>query len=493
LFQRKARRPLRIKRRTVTERVRKRTKIVATVGPASRDPATLRAMVDAGLNVARLNFSHGTHEAHGATIESLRSIASELGVPLAILQDLPGPKVRTGSLAGGVESVTLETGTSFTLSTRPLEGTKNGVSVSYPGLAHDVEIGKRIYLADGAIALRAMAKTDVEITTVVEVGGELRAQQGINYPDGSLAIDAVTDRDFAHLAFGLEHGVDWVAVSFVKSAADVRRVKDFISERGKNVPVIAKIEKHEALAAIDDIIEVADAIMVARGDLGIEIPLEDVPLVQKDLIARANRVSKPVITATQMLESMISSPRPTRAEATDVANAIIDGTDAVMLSGETARGAYPVEAVRMMATIAAQVETQYPHEHLRYRRFSNATRTIESSIAEGAAQMAEELNLRFIVTGTTTGNTARHIASFRPRARVVAMTPIPEVARRMSLVWGVEALVVEAYKYFETLIDIVEARMLRENVADAGETIVITSGMPVGEGGTNVLKIHQLP
>ncbi|MBD5654218.1 MAG: pyruvate kinase [Candidatus Eremiobacteraeota bacterium] len=477
----------------MNERVRKRTKIVATIGPASRDPATLRALVDAGLNVARLNFSHGTHEEHGAVIADLRRVSREAGVPVGILQDLPGPKVRTGTLAGGVPDVPLENGASFSLATSDIAGTARGVSVSYGGLARDVDVGKLIYLADGAIALRVVAKTNDRIDTIVEVGGNLRAQQGINYPDGTLAIEAVTDRDFEHLEFGLAQGIDWVAVSFVKTAEDVLRVKRFIAERGKYVPVIAKIEKHEALEVIDEIVAAADAIMVARGDLGIEIPLERVPHVQKDLIARANSVSKPVITATQMLESMISSPRPTRAEATDVANAIIDGTDAVMLSGETARGAYPVEAVRTMATIAREIERDYPHDVLRYRRISQATRTIESSIAEGAAQMAEELDLRYIVTGTTTGNTARHISSFRPRANIVAMTPIPGVARRMALVWGVEALVVESYKYIETLIDIVEARMLRENIAARGETIVITSGMPVGEGGTNVIKVHRLP
>jgi pyruvate kinase len=475
------------------DRARKRTKIVATIGPASRDVATLRALVDAGLNVARLNFSHGTHEQHAETIADLRRIALETKAHLAILQDLPGPKVRTGPLAGNAESVLLENGADFALVTYPMEGTRESVSVGYTGLARDVDVGRRLYLADGAIALRILATTDDRIETRVEVGGELRGQQGINYPDGTLAIEAVTDRDFEHLAFGLEQGVDWVAVSFVKTAEDVRRVKRFIAERGKNVPVIAKIEKHEALDAIEEIVAAADGIMVARGDLGIEIPLERVPLAQKDLIARANRVSKPVITATQMLESMISSPRPTRAEATDVANAIIDGTDAVMLSGETARGAYPVEAVRTMATIAREVELRYPHEDLRSRRMEIAVRSIETSIAEGAAQMAEELALTFIVTGTTTGNTARHISSFRPRARIIAMTPIVEVARRLALIWGVEALVVEAYRYFETLIDVVEARMLRENLADSGEIIAITSGMPVGEGGTNVLKIHRLP
>ena len=475
------------------ERSRKRTKIVATIGPASREPATMRALVLAGLNVARLNFSHGTHADHAAIVDDIRKIASELDVPVAVLQDLPGPKVRTGPHAEGVDSVHLEKGSPFFLSTTPVVGSVAGVFVNYAGLARDVEIGKRVYLADGAIALRIVRKDDERIETLVEVGGDLRGQQGINYPDGTLQIAAVTDRDFEHLAFGLDIGVDLVAISFVKSAEDVLRVKAFIAERGKSVPVIAKIEKHEALENIDAIIDAADAIMVARGDLGIEIPLERVPMIQKDLIARANRVSKPVITATQMLESMISAARPTRAEATDVANAIIDGTDAVMLSGETARGAYPIEAVSVMATIAREIEASYPHEVLRFRRMAHVDRSIETTIAEGAAQMAEELELGYIVTGTTTGNTARHISSFRPRARIIAMTPIPEVARRMSLVWGVEAIVVDTYRYFETLIDIVEARMQRENLVHPGDTIAVTSGIPVGEGGTNILKIHKLP
>ncbi len=472
---------------------RKRTKIVATIGPSSRDPETLRALMLGGLNVARLNFSHGTHPEHAAVIADIRSISASLGTPIAILQDLPGPKVRTGKYADGIASVRLANGTPFALTTVPSEGSAAGVFVNYAGLALDVEPGKLIYLADGAIALRIVSKTDDTVHTIVEVGGELRAQQGINYPDGTLNIAAVTERDFEHLAFGLEQNVDWVAVSFVKSADDVRSVKRFIAERGKKTPVIAKIEKHEALEAIDEIMDVVDGIMVARGDLGIEIPLEQVPLVQKDLIARANFASKPVITATQMLESMTSSPRPTRAETTDVANAILDGTDAVMLSGETARGEYPVETVRVMATIARQAETAYPHEKLRDRRITNSKTLIETSIAEAAGRMSEDLGLAMIVTGTSTGNTARYISSFRPRARIVAMTQIPEVARRMALVWGVEALVVESYRYFETLIDIVEARMLRENLARSGDTIVITSGMPVGEGGTNVIKIHTLP
>jgi pyruvate kinase len=472
---------------------RKRTKIVATIGPASRDPQTLRALIAAGTNMARLNFSHGTHDEHAAMIDSVRRISVELKAHIAILQDLPGPKVRTGPLAPGVDSVQLQIGQPFALETKPIAGTAAAVSVSYAGLPQDVELGKRLYLADGAIALRITGKTPERIETVVETGGVLRSTQGINYPDGSLGIETVTAADFAHLEFGLQAGVDWVAMSFVRSADDIARVKTFIADRGHKVPVIAKIEKHEALGNIDAIVEAADGIMVARGDLGIEIPLEQVPLLQKDLIARANRASKPVITATQMLESMITSARPTRAEANDVANAILDGSDAVMLSGETARGAYPVEAVRVMATIALQVEAAYPHDELWARRLTASDVTIETSIAGATARVTEELGLKLIVTGTTTGSTARHIASFRPRARVVAMTPQPEVARRLAVTWGVEAVIVEPYPNFESGIERFEERTLHENLAKSGETIAITSGMPVGEGGTNVLKIHTLP
>jgi len=477
----------------------KRTKIVATIGPASREPAMLRELFRAGVNVVRLNFSHGTHDEHRVVIADVRAIAAELGLHVAILQDLPGPKVRTGPLAEGVASVTLTTGQDFTLSTAATIGDVHGVSVTYADLARDVEAGKRIYLADGTIALRIASVRGDVIHTVVEVGGELRPTQGINYPDGTLNIDAVTDRDLVHLAFGIEQNVDWVAVSFVRGPSDVKRVKDAIAAAGKTIPVFSKIEKHEALDCIDEIIAISDGIMVARGDLGIEIPLEEVPMVQKDLIARTNRASKPVITATQMLESMISAARPTRAEANDVANAILDGTDAVMLSGETARGAYPLEAVKTMATIARTIEKRYPHDDLQERRREKTDVTQEgedavgTSIAEAAARTTEALGLDLILTGTTTGNTARHISSFRPRAQIVAMTPLIEVARRMAVVWGVESLVVQSYRYIETLIEIAEQRVIAEGLAKSGETIVITSGMPVGAGGTNVLKVHHLP
>jgi len=477
--------------------VPKRTKIVATIGPASRDPAMLRELFLAGVNVVRLNFSHGTHAEHAAVIADVRRVADELRLSIAILQDLPGPKVRTGRYAAGIDSVVLQNGAAITLTTEAVAGTAERIAVSYPGLAADVEVGKRIYLADGAIALRIEAIAGNDVHTRVEVGGVLRPLQGINYPDGSLKIDAVTDRDFEHLAFGIEQGVDWVAVSFVRSAADIVRVRDFMAERGTRIPIIAKIEKHEALEDIAAIMLATDAVMVARGDLGIETPLESVPIVQKDLIGRANRASKPVITATQMLESMIASPRPTRAEATDVANAILDGTDAVMLSGETARGDYPLEAVRVMATIASEVEKHYPHTATRRMRAEDADLDagdrIATSIAEAAVRSADRLGLGAIVTPTSTGNTARYVSTYRPQARIIGMTPFATVARRMALSWGVESLLVPPYPDIDALLTVAEERVVAEGIASSGETIVITSGMPVGTGGTNLLRIHRLP
>jgi pyruvate kinase len=471
----------------------KRTKIVATVGPASREPAILRSLLVSGTNVLRLNFSHSTPEEHATVIKDARALSSDLGFHIAILQDLPGPKVRTGPLSDGSASVRLNRGSKFTLTTRDVAGTSDAVSVSYPDLPSDVAIGKRIYLQDGQIALRIAGKSATDIVTTVESGGDLRSLQGINYPDGSLNLHSVTDRDLEFLAFGLEHDVDYVAISFVRSAEDVRIVKAFIADRGKDVPVLAKIEKHEALLDIDAIVDEADGIMVARGDLGIEVPLETVPLIQKDLIARCNRAGKPVVTATQMLESMISSPRPTRAETTDVANAILDGSDAVMLSGETARGAYPTEAVRTMAEIARAVEEQYPHLAMRERCLEGRRPSIARSIAAAATRAADELRMPFVVTGTTTGHTAHHIAAFRPGARIVALTPNENVARRLALLWGTESLLIEPYDSVDTLLEITEERMTQAGLVRSGDLIAFTTGMPAGAGRTNLLKIHQIP
>jgi pyruvate kinase len=471
----------------------KRTKIVATVGPASRDPGILRSLYISGANVLRLNFSHGTPEEHGYVIERAREVSAELGIHTALLQDLPGPKVRTGPLAQDVKSVRLDRGARFFISAEPVAGTQERVSTTYRDLAADVAIGTRLYLQDGQIILLVIGKSASEIETTVEFGGDLRPSQGINYPDGTLNIPSVTKRDLEFLEFGLERGVDYVAISFVRSAEDVERVKAFMAERNKRVPVIAKIEKHEALAQLDAIIAASDGIMVARGDLGIEIPIETVPIIQKQIIAKCNRASKPVVTATQMLESMIASPRPTRAEATDVANAILDGTDAVMLSGETALGAYPTEAVRTMAEIAREVEKHYPHASLRDRRLENFEPTIASSVAEAATRASAELNIPYIVTGTTTGNTAHHIAAFRPQARIVALTPEERVARRLALLWGTESLLIDPYSSIDVLLYMTERQMVHEGLVRSGDLIAFTTGMPVGSGGTNVLKIHQIP
>jgi pyruvate kinase len=473
--------------------LQKRTKIVATVGPASRDPAILRSLFLSGANVLRVNFSHGTPDEHAEVIASARAISAELGIHTAILQDLPGPKVRTGSLADGRSSVRLERGARFVITSEDVPGTAERVSTSYRDLPADVAIGKRLYLQDGQIALLVVGKTAIEIETTVEFGGDLRGTVGINYPDGSLNIPSVTPRDLEYLAFGLEHDVDYVAISFVRSVEDVERTKAFIAERHKRVPVIAKIEKHEALAELDGVIAAADGIMVARGDLGIEVPIETIPIIQKEIIAKCNRASKPVVTATQMLESMIGSPRPTRAEVTDVANAILDGTDAVMLSAESAIGAYPTEAVRTMAQVAREVEQHYPHASLRDRRLENFEPTIASSIAEAATRVSAELKIPYIVTGTTTGNTAHHIAAFRPQARIVALTPEVRVARRLALVWGTESLLIDAYASFDVLLFLTERTMVHEGLVHSGDLIAFTTGMPVGSGGTNVLKVHQIP
>ncbi len=472
--------------------IQKRTKIVATIGPASRDPAIMRSLFVCGANVIRLNFSHGTPAEHAEVIRDARAITAELGIQCALLQDLPGPKVRTGKLAEGFTALHLARGARFVVTVDDVDGTPERVSTSYRDLPADVAIGKRLYLQDGQITLRIVGKSATEIETLVESGGDLRAAQGVSYPDGTLNVAAVTDRDLEFLEFGIEHGVDYVALSFVRSADDVVRAKAFITKLGAHVPVIAKIEKHEALQDLAAIIKASDGIMVARGDLGIEIPIETVPIVQKRIIAECNRASKPVVTATQMLESMILSSRPTRAEVTDVANAILDGTDAVMLSGETAIGRYPTETVRMMAEIAREAERAYPHAALRDRRLDDAEPAIAASIAEAATRASAELEIPYIVTGTTTGSTAHHIAAFRPQARIVALTPNPAVARRLALLWGTESLVIDRYDSIDVLLYMTQREMVRSGLVSTGDLIAFTTGIPVGAGGTNVLKIHQI-
>lgn len=469
----------------------RRTKIVATLGPATSTPERIAGLIRAGMNVARLNFSHGTQAEHEARIAMVRRAAAEAGRHVAILQDLQGPKIRTGPLEHG-QPVELVAGQRFVITTEPIIGDAHRVSTTYRVLPLDVRPRDRILLSDGLIELVVTGHTDTEVETEVVHGGRLREHQGINLPGVRVSAPAATEKDLADLAFGLEQGVDYVALSFVRCADDVREVKEFIRRAGKQTPVIAKIERPEALDVLPEILAEADGIMVARGDLGVEMPPERVPIVQKQIIAAANQALLPVITATQMLESMIHNPRPTRAEASDVANAIIDGTDAVMLSGETAAGAYPIEAVQMMALIADAVEASYTgDQHSTTPRWSIAPeQSTPRAIAAAACTIANSLPVRSIVVLTQSGASARLVSHYRPDVPILAFCPSEETARRTSLYWGVTPIVIEARDRLDELEQQI-VRMMRENgMVRKGDLIVLSGGHPVYRyGPTNFLKV----
>jgi pyruvate kinase len=422
--------------------IERRTKIVCTIGPATSSPAHLRALLEQGMNVARLNFSHGEPAEHAAVVAALRALSEELDVPTAILQDLAGPKVRIGTLPNG--SVELEPGRRFTLTTRPVEGSRDRVSVSYAGLPAAVGVGDTLLLADGALLLRVERVTGEDIECEVVVGGRLGSRKGINVPSGLRDVPILGDKDVRDLRFGLEQGIDYLGLSFVRSADDVRAARDHIKRLGGHVPVIAKIETQAALDHFDEILDAADGIMIARGDLSLETPFARVPVVQKHLIAKANRRAKTVITATQMLFSMVSSPQPTRAEVADVANAVLDGSDAVMLSEETAIGQHPARSVEVMAAIALETERGV----LRNPRPSASAELPESdeaAVIEAACQLAASRGMGVIVTVTRTGETARLAARQRPTQPIIALTVDPETYRRLALVRGVLPLLLPAW------------------------------------------------
>jgi len=469
----------------------RRTKIVATLGPATSTPERIAGLIRAGMNVARLNFSHGTHAEHAARIAMVRRAAAEAGRHVAILQDLQGPKIRTGPLENG-QPVELVAGQRFVITTEPIVGNANRVSTTYRALPLDVRPRDRILLSDGLIELVVIGHTDTEVETEVVHGGRLREHQGINLPGVRVSAPAATEKDFVDLAFGLEQGVDYVALSFVRRASDVREVKEFIRRAGKQTPVIAKIERPEALDVLPEILAEADGIMVARGDLGVEMPPERVPIMQKQIIAAANRAMLPVITATQMLESMIHNPRPTRAEASDVANAILDGTDAVMLSGETAAGAYPIEAVQMMALIADAVEDSLigsPHSTSPRWEITTAQST-PRAIAAAACTIANALPVRFIVVLTQSGASARLVSHYRPQVPILAFCPSEETARRTSLYWGVTPIVIEARDRLDELEQQIVRHMRDMGIVQRGDLIVLSGGHPVYRyGPTNFLKV----
>jgi pyruvate kinase len=467
------------------------TKIVATIGPASQEPEVLEAMIAAGMDVARLNFAHGTSEQHAATAEAIHTAAERTGREVAILGDLPGPKLRIGPVADGVAE--LPRGSRVVLSPDGAEGTAERLPVAWPGFAELVEPGDVCYLADGAVRLRVEEVTDGgEVVTKVEVGGSVASRQGLNLPNVTVSLPAVSAEDISLMDAGLEMGLDYFALSFVRRREDLDPVHEHLRERNAEVPLIAKIEKPQAAANGDEIIEAADGIMIARGDLGIELPIEEVPLVQKRLLALAGRRAKPTITATQMLESMVHSTRPTRAEVADVANAIFDGTDAVMLSQETAVGRHPALAVEMMASIATTVERELPYGRWLAERGPQANNQYHA-ISFGAVGAVYQLGLKCIVCPTNTGTTARLISAYRPRAPVLALSPRHEVVRRCRLLWGVHPQLNE--EPLDTL-DLIEAcadAAVRAGMADRGDKIGITAGLPAGRsGGTNLFKVHSV-
>jgi pyruvate kinase len=458
----------------------RRTKIVATIGPASREPEVLARLIEAGLDVARLNFSHGSRELHAENVSRIRDAASQAGRQVAILQDLPGPKLRIGEVRGGLAE--LKPGERLVLACGSSEiGDAQQLSVSWAGLAEAVDPDDIVYLADGAIRLRVttVRVADGEVETAVEVGGSVASRQGLNIPGSTRGLEAVPAEDLEMLRFGESIGVDLVALSFVRTAEDIEHVR-----RHTRLPLIAKIEKPQAVDAAEDIIRAADCVMVARGDLGIELPIEDVPLVQKRLLRIAGQLARPSITATQMLDSMVASSRPTRAEATDVANAIFDGTDAVMLSQETAVGQYPVEAVAMMASIAERTEHGVPYRTWNEQRVRRDARDPAYTVAYSACAAAHDLHLAALVVPTLSGRSARLISAHRPSVPIFALSPGRETVRRCGLMWGVRAASMRRHEVTEALIADAARRVVELGWVAPGARVGITAGLPSGRPGT---------
>ncbi len=470
----------------------RRAKIICTVGPASNSEATLRDLLRLGMDVARLNFSHGAHEDHARNIARIRKAARKEGRTVCILQDLQGPKIRTGRLKSH-EPVTLKTGSQVTITPRDVMGTPSCIATTFQGLAREVAPGGRILLSDGLIELRVRRVQGEDVECEVVNGGLLGEHQGINLPGVALTIPALTEKDRKDLQFGLKHDVDLVAISFVRSASDVREVKQLILSEGSDVPVIAKLEKPQALEQLEEIFEAADGVMVARGDLGVEMLPEQVPVIQKHVIRRAAEWRKPVIIATQMLESMIENPRPTRAEASDVANAVFDGTDAVMLSAETASGQYPGEAVAMMSRIVVEAEHNMNTSHEMRRRRHRQPLSVAEAICESIAHAAEDLPMGAIAVFTESGNTARLISKYRPKVDIFAFSHTGPVCNRMNLLWGVHPVQRrELARTAEDMVSTAERELLRAGRLKAGDVLGVVAGTQMASGSTNFMRLHTV-
>ena len=466
----------------------RRAKIVATFGPAIGSYAATLAVLEAGVDIARLNMSHGEHDVHEQTYLNVRKAAEELNRPVGIFADLQGPKIRLGRFAKGPHH--LAAGQRFTITIDDIEGTAQICSTTFKGLPGDVSPGDILLVDDGKVALRATSVTDTEVVTEVVVAGTVSNNKGINLPGVAVSIPALTAKDEEDLRWALRTGVDMVALSFVRDAADIRRVHEIMDEEGRRTPVIAKIEKPQAVAALEEIIDAFDAMMVARGDLGVELPLEEVPLVQKRAIELARRRAKPVIVATQVLESMIEAPTPTRAEASDCANAVLDGADAVMLSGETSVGKYPIETIRTMAKI---IESTEDHGLERVPALGTIPKTQGGSITRAAVEIANQLGATCIATFTQTGDSARRLSRLRPSKPVYAFTPSSATMNTMTLTWGIQPRQVPFVEHTDDMVDQVD-RMLRESdLAMPGDLVVIAAGSPAGTAGsTNMLKLHRI-
>lgn len=467
-----------------------RTKIVATIGPASARPETIRRMLDAGMTVARINFSHGDHEGHTETINMLRRVAEEEGKILAILADLQGPKLRLGHVrAGGMQ---LSLGDEVVLTPHP--GQPAMIQLPHPGLIEALEPGRRLVIGDGEVEFTVAEKQNDTLRCIVTVAGLLGSRKGISAPGTDVAISSMTTKDRTDLDLISELELDYVALSFVRSAEDVLELRSLLEAKGCDIPIIAKIEKSEAIQHLEEIRDAADGMMVARGDLGIDMPAQEVPLLQKRIIRACNDVGKPVITATQMLQSMVDHPRPTRAEASDVANAILDGTDAVMLSNETATGSYPVESVLMMKQIAENIERAFPYDMWRARRVAvdSGSTNVAEAISAASCAVAEKINARVIVATTYSGYSARQIARHRPPVPIMAASPSAVTQRRLALVWGVECLLVTPVTNTDEMLD-VTMNALQPYKLETGSKVVITAGVPFGESGTtNLIQVHTI-
>ncbi|WP_291795240.1 MULTISPECIES: pyruvate kinase [Brevibacterium] len=464
-------------------------KIVATLGPAQNSYEDMRALLDEGMNVARFNLSHGTHADHAVRLEWLRSAARDSGRTAGALLDLQGPKIRVGTFADG-QRPELRAGDRFTITTADVPGDAARVSTTYAGLPGDVEPGDPLLIDDGRIRLRAVEVTDAEVVTEVEIAGRISDHKGINLPGVAVSVPAMSEKDIADLRWGLRAGIDWVALSFVRSAADAADVRAIMAEEGVWVPLMAKLEKPQAVDNLREIVDAFDGIMVARGDLGVELPLEEVPIVQKRAVELARRQAKPVIVATQMLESMIDAPRPTRAEASDCANAVLDGADALMLSGETSVGAHWREAVRTMARI---IESTEQHGLDRIPPLGTEPHTRGGAVTAAAVSIAEQLGIDLLCTFTQSGDSVRRMSRLRQRRPVLAFTPDERVANQLELSWGVTSYLVRQVHHTDQMARQVDRTLLQQGIAEEGELCVIVAGSPPGiPGSTNALRIHQL-